>query len=119
MTQSGSGYQFLMGSDIERDGMFMEMLDASGACVAEVFYSDVTGRMVVTLEQQELPIEAVEELLSRASLQLPPLQKPKPTTEPPPHRHEPRARWPKCTASRSLGPVVNSFARSMIYTLRT
>ena len=80
MTQSGSEYQFLMGSDIERDGMFMEMLDASGACVAEFFYSDVTGRMVITLEQQGLPIEAVEELLSRARLRLLPLQKPEPNT---------------------------------------
>ncbi len=70
-----SGYQFLMGSDIQRNGMFMEMLDAGGVCVAEVFYSDVTDKMVVTLEQQELPIEAVQELLSRAKLQLPPLQK--------------------------------------------
>ena len=75
MTGSGSGYQFLMGSDIERDGMFMEMLDASGACVAEVFYSDVTHKMVVTLGQQGLPIEAVQELLSRSRLQLPPTQK--------------------------------------------
>ncbi len=72
---SGSGYQFLMGSDIERDGMFMEMLDASGACVAEFFYSDATHRMVVTLGQQGLPIEAVQELLSRSKLQLPPLQR--------------------------------------------
>lgn len=87
MTPGGSGHQFLMGSDIQRDGMFMEMLDASGACVAEVFYSDVTGRMVVTLERQELPIEAVEELLSRAKLQLPPRQRTEaatPAGEPPP-----------------------------------
>lgn len=75
MTSGGSGHQFLMGSDIQRGGMFMKMLDASEACVAKVFYSDVTGRMVVTLERQEPPIEAVEELLSRAKLQLPPLQK--------------------------------------------
>lgn len=55
MTQSSGEYQFLMGSDIERDGMFMEMLDESGACVAEVFYSDATHNMVVTLERQGYP----------------------------------------------------------------
>ena len=80
MTQNTNGYQFLMGSDIVRDGMFMEMLDANGVCVAEVFYSDVTGKMVVTLDQNELPIEAVQELLSRARLKLPPLQQPEATT---------------------------------------
>ena len=78
MTQSNGGYQFLMGSDIERDGMFMEMLDESGAYVAEVFYSDVTHNMVVTLERQSLPIEAVQELLSRSRLSLPPASEPGP-----------------------------------------
>ncbi len=80
MTGSGIGYQFLMGSDIERNGMFMEMLDTSGACVAEVFYSDITHRMVVTLGRPGLPIEAVQELLSRARLKLPPFRKPEAAT---------------------------------------
>ncbi len=44
MTQGGSGRQAPMGRDSGRDGMVMERLDASGACVAEVFYPDVTGR---------------------------------------------------------------------------
>jgi hypothetical protein len=70
----------MVGSDLVRDGMFMEMLDASEACAAEVFYSDVTGKMVVTLIQRGLPIEAVEELLSRARRQLPPRQEPEAIT---------------------------------------
>jgi hypothetical protein len=81
----------------------MEMLDANEACAAEVFYSEVTGKMVVTLMKQGLPIEAVEELLSRARHWLPPRQKPEATTsagEPSPVKP-----WPKCTASRSPGPA--------------
>jgi len=38
----------------------------------EVFYSDVTGNMFVTLDRPSLPLELVEQLLSAAKLRLPP-----------------------------------------------
>ena len=71
MTVREDEYQFLVGSDIQRDGMYLEMSDATGACVTEVFYSDVTGSMVVTLDKPSLPFEAVEQLLSMAKFCLP------------------------------------------------
>ena len=68
----GSDYEFLMGSDIHRDSMFLELRDPAGGYTGEVFYSDATATMVVTLEQRDLPIEIVEALLSRAKARLPP-----------------------------------------------
>mgnify|MGYP000347179615 CR=1 FL=1 len=55
--------------------MFMEMLDLEGVSLAEVFYADATGKMVVSLDRQALPIEAVETLILRARLRPPPKQK--------------------------------------------
>jgi hypothetical protein len=71
MTGDEGEYRFLVGSDIHRDGMYLEMSDAQGACVSDVFYSDVTDKMVVTLDKPSLPIEAVEHLLAMAKLRLP------------------------------------------------
>jgi len=55
-----------MGSDVVRDGMFMELLSSERVLLTEVFYSDVTNRMVVTLGRQALPIEVIETLLFQA-----------------------------------------------------
>jgi hypothetical protein len=75
MTARGGEYRFVVGSDVQRDGMYPEMTDVEGAFVAEVFYSDVTHRMVVTLDRPSLPIEVVERLLSVAKLRLPPAER--------------------------------------------
>ena len=58
------------------------MLDAANTHVAEVFYSDVTNKMVVAMQGHALPIEAVEELLSQARLRLPPKKKVSPEPAP-------------------------------------
>lgn len=75
MIEGAGKFTFIMGSDIERNGMFLEMLSAEGVYVAEVFHSDVTSEMVVTMQGHVLPIEALEELLSQARLRLPPKEK--------------------------------------------
>jgi hypothetical protein len=66
------GYRTQRGSDIQRDGMFLELIDAeSGDEVAEVFYSDQTKKMRISVYASELPLEAVEHLIARAKVVLP------------------------------------------------
>ena len=66
-------YRAVMASDLKRDGMALELVDASGGeTVAEVFYSDATGRMTLTTFRRDLPLEAAEWLIARAKASLPP-----------------------------------------------
>jgi len=39
----GQEFVLTMGSDIPKDGMFLELRPVEGVSVAEVFYSDTTG----------------------------------------------------------------------------
>jgi hypothetical protein len=68
-------YRLTRGSDIARDGMFLEA-DLVGApnrrTVAEVFYSDVTGKFTVTLFEESVPAELLEFLIADARKCLPP-----------------------------------------------
>ncbi|MEY9325459.1 hypothetical protein [Sinorhizobium fredii] len=61
------------GSDIQRDGMYLELSDAdTRKVVAEVFYSDEAGRMSFTAYEGDLPLEAVELLIERGKQLLSP-----------------------------------------------
>ena len=67
------GYQTVRGSDVRRDGMYLELIDiGTGDEVAEVFYSDVTQEMTVSLYKTDLPLEVIELLIAKAKLELPP-----------------------------------------------
>ena len=67
------GYRTVRGSDVQRDGMYLELIDQStGDEVAEVFYSDATHEMSISVFQPELPLRAVEALIERAKHNLPP-----------------------------------------------
>jgi hypothetical protein len=75
LTIDGHEYSFTRGSDLDRDGMFLEADRLSGAerqTVAEVFYSDVTGRVSVTLYEEDVPAELVESMIADARKCLPP-----------------------------------------------
>jgi hypothetical protein len=41
-------YDAVVGSDVERDGMFLEIRDERGQTAAEVFYSDRTSALTFT-----------------------------------------------------------------------
>jgi hypothetical protein len=67
------GYHTVRGSDVQRDGMYLELIDEStGDEVAEVFYSDVTHEMSVSVFKPELPLPVVELLIEKAKHDLPP-----------------------------------------------
>ncbi|WP_067063246.1 hypothetical protein [Roseateles chitosanitabidus] len=68
-------YEFLRGSDLQRDGMFLEVA-VKGTNplrqLAEVFYSDLTGQFSLSCFERDVPIEVIERLLLQARESLPP-----------------------------------------------
>jgi len=73
MDELSSGYRTVCGSDVQRDGMYLELIDEStGDEVAEVFYSDTTHEMTISVFKPELPLRVVELLIERAKHDLPP-----------------------------------------------
>ena len=74
LQHSGHSYSTIMGSDLDRDGMFLELVadERSEAPVLEVFYSDVTRTFTVnTLEIASVPLDVIEELVREAQRRLP------------------------------------------------
>jgi hypothetical protein len=68
-------YSFRRGSDVDRDGMFLEadVVGESGKrTVAEVFYSDATGQFFLTCFEENVPLELVEYLIEEGRRWLPP-----------------------------------------------
>ena len=66
------GFDTMMGSDVQRDGMYLELIEAaSGDEVAEVFYSDETRKMQISIYKQDLPLEVIEQFIARAKNALP------------------------------------------------
>lgn len=70
-------FELIRGSDVLRDGMYLELY-VSGTSplrqVAEVFYSDVTQEFFLTCYEENIPLEAVENLISKARISLPPVR---------------------------------------------
>jgi hypothetical protein len=74
MEVAGTEYSFTMGSDVDRDGMYLEATVAgkSSHVVAEVFYSDASGRFTISCFDESVPIELMEHLIAEARKRLPP-----------------------------------------------
>lgn len=71
-------YELTRGSDIVRDGMYLELTMANTDPVlqlAEVFYSDVTHQFTLTCFEPNLPLEVIETLIEQAKKLLPPIEK--------------------------------------------
>jgi len=71
----GKQYHAVMGSDEDRDGMYIEVREDKRELI-EVFYSDVSHQMSVTLFEQNVPVEVVEWAISVARTRLPVSAKP-------------------------------------------
>jgi hypothetical protein len=73
MSEIIPGYRTVRGSDVQRDGMYLELIeDSTGDEVAEIFYSDATHKMTVSVFQSELPLDVIELFIERAKHDLPP-----------------------------------------------
>lgn len=73
-THNGTEYHYAMGSDVNRDGMYLEVCDDPKFfhMVFEIFYSDVTDEMTITMSEPNIPIGVVEWALSIAKKRLQP-----------------------------------------------
>ena len=70
----GTDYITVRGSDVDRDGMTLEIFAAAGTrseALAEVFYSDATGAFVTEVFAADLSPRVVQWLESEARSQLP------------------------------------------------
>lgn len=74
---NGVLYEFTRGSDIVRDGMFMEVSVKDShplRQVAGIFYSDVTGQFFLSCFEPDVPLSVIEELIRIAYRELPPIK---------------------------------------------
>ncbi|BBV08534.1 TPA: hypothetical protein ACHWKL_001343 [Providencia stuartii] len=78
MFNDNTEYELSRGSDIVRDGMFLELTVANTNPIlqlAEVFYSDVTLQFTLTCFEPNIPLEVIETLIEQAKKLLPPIEK--------------------------------------------
>ncbi|MEQ1941789.1 hypothetical protein ABMA32_05115 [Mesorhizobium sp. VNQ89] len=78
MRIAGREFSFVIGSDVDRDGMYYEVSESkagSKTVVAEVFYSDKDRRMTFTAFLPDLPFEVIEHLAEQARDRLTPVQR--------------------------------------------
>ncbi|RZU48235.1 hypothetical protein EV700_0026 [Fluviicoccus keumensis] len=74
---NGVIYEFTRGSDIIRDGMFLEVSvkDTNPLRqVAEIFYSDATAQFFLSCFESDVPLQVLEELIRIAHRDLPPIK---------------------------------------------
>jgi hypothetical protein len=75
MIINGRNYSLIMGSDLERNGMFLELYDAiepNGDPIAECFYSDIDDALSVTTYADSISNEVLAWLRSEGARRLPP-----------------------------------------------
>ena len=68
-------YEMRRGSDVLRDGMYLELSVSETSPlrqVAEIFFSDITHEFFLTCYGENIPLEVIEELISKARTSLPP-----------------------------------------------
>jgi hypothetical protein len=74
---NGQSYGIIRGSDVQRDGMYLELWSAQNPDkqLCEVFYSDVKYTMsLACFDQEDIPIEVFEEYLRQSRYLLTPSQ---------------------------------------------
>lgn len=66
-------YSYVVASDLERDGMYLEVSSKEdGADLLEIFFSDRDQKMTVTTLRGDVPVEVVEWAISIAKHRLMP-----------------------------------------------
>ncbi|GKX58331.1 hypothetical protein [Leminorella grimontii] len=75
MIHKGIEYSFTRGSDIIRDGMYLELNykeENTLIQIAEVFFSDATFDFSLSCFQENVPLPLIEILIEKAKVLLPP-----------------------------------------------
>ncbi|OJF96453.1 hypothetical protein [Pararhizobium antarcticum] len=76
MEFGGRKFESVRGSDVERDGMYIEVSEKIGnqqRVMLEVFYSDEDNRMTFTAFEKDLPFELIEQVAQTARERLTPV----------------------------------------------
>jgi len=70
---NGIEYVYTIGSDIDRDGMYLEVAEKPGDknALFEIFYSDLTHKMTLNVVKYDIPTELLEWAISIAKQRLP------------------------------------------------
>lgn len=75
-------YRFQVASDILRDGLGVELTDAAGNVLAEVFRCDADNSLTVSLSSEGLPFAQIEALVLMAREKLASFEDGTPLPEP-------------------------------------
>jgi hypothetical protein len=68
----GRAFTLVRGSDIDRDGMYLELSEEGGRSrIAELFYSDAHRNFVLNTFGNDVPLEAIEMLIDQGRKSLP------------------------------------------------
>ncbi|WP_170842458.1 hypothetical protein [Aureimonas jatrophae] len=68
----GTRFPVNIGSDIEDDGMYLEVANEAGALLLLIFYDDRTAEMSVTTYRPALSLALIEQAILIARIRLPP-----------------------------------------------
>lgn len=68
-------FEGLIGSDLERDGMYLEIVGAENPqdIFLEIFYSDILNKFSITLFKENIDLELIEEAIEIAKQRLVPI----------------------------------------------
>lgn len=73
LTIGKRNYNLVRGSDVVRDGMYLELSQEGGKTgIAEVFFSDETSEFVLNTFGNDVPLETIEWMVGKARESLPP-----------------------------------------------
>jgi len=69
----GTSFSVMIGSDVDDDGMYVEVANEAGELLLVIFYDDRTAEMSLTAYRSALPLALVERAISIAKIRLPPM----------------------------------------------
>jgi hypothetical protein len=69
-----TSFTYQLASDVIRDGLALELLDANGVVAAEVFRSDANHSVQLETFQGNLPASAIQDLVTAAIRRLDPFE---------------------------------------------
>jgi hypothetical protein len=69
----GHYYSTVLASDLQRDGMGLE-LSRDTRLIAEVFFSDKTGELIISLFEEGIPLTVIEQFIAEARTGLVPIR---------------------------------------------
>lgn len=67
-------YSTQVASDVDRDGLGVELLDQNRHVVAEIFRSDRDQTILINTFSYDIPLAAIEHLIARAKERLDPFE---------------------------------------------